>query len=177
MKRNAYVQGNDAIIDENMFPRYFWCYMQLGRGYSSPAWKETGMNEFELAHVFAHKLDERDLEKRVFTTADSKCKPHGLFTCAANVVLIPKGLAKPTDGLAAVRVAFFKRHVDLYGEETLPGLCGLKDSEIPEWYDDLRDKWNQPVLPPDWERNVDSLLRYRTRRLRTIFSNANLRRP
>jgi len=169
-EKHKYVPGEGAIIDDNVFPRQLWCYLQLGRGYSAPAWKETGMQDFELAHIFSHKPAERALEKRVFEEVDRAPKPYGLFTCAANVALVPKGLVKPTDGLDAVRIAFFKRHIDLYGEGALPGLHGLKDSEIPEWCDDLRDHWLEPILPANWERNTDRLLKYRARRLREIFS-------
>lgn len=164
-----YVAQKKAIIDDNRFPRHFWTYLVAGQAYSGPIWKKTGLCEFELAHVFSHKADEKRLEERVFEHVDLSQKPYGLFTCPSNVVLISKGMAKPTDGLDAILTAFFKRHIELYGKETLPGLRDLKESEIPEWYDELQ--WNEPILPSNWQDNVLGLLKYRYRRLKKIFSS------
>lgn len=163
-----YIPAKAAIIDDNRLPRHFWCYLTSGKSYSGPTWKNAGLSKFELAHIFSHKEDIRQLEKKAFEHFNPSQKPFGLFTCAANVVLLPKGTAKPTDSLEAVLLAFFKRHVELYGEDTLPGLRGLLDTEVPDWYGDLQ--WSDPILPPNWERNVDSLLKYRYKRLRSFLT-------
>lgn len=170
-KRNCYRPEDDAIIDDNVFPRHLWIFLHTGGCYNPHAWKSTGMCEFELAHIFAHKPNERRLEQHVFEQVDEGCKPYGLFTCAANVTLIPRGLAKPTDGLKAVRLAFFKRHIELYGESTLPGLKGFKEEALPTWYEDLREYWMDPILPEAWEEKVENLLRYRTSVLKRIFES------
>jgi hypothetical protein len=163
-----YVPEKGAIIDDNRFPRYLWTYLVLGKGYSGPIWKATGLNEFELAHIFSHKLDERKPEDLVFEQVAPSPKPYGLFTSVSNMVLIPKGMAKPTDGLDAILIASFKRFIDLYGIDTLPGLRGLKEKKIPEWYDDL--EWNEQTLPPNWKDRVRKLPKYRKERLKSIFS-------
>ena len=95
--------------------------------------------------------------------------PCGLFTCASNVVLIPKGLAKPTDQLDSVKRVFIKRHIALYGEDGLPGLTGFRDKMVPAWYKDLN--WNDPVLIPDFDKRLELLFEYRLKRLFQIFSN------
>ena len=59
--------------------------------------EKSGLDAFELAHIFGHKIDEKTLEKQMFQIFDETKKPYSLFTSASNVVLIPKGLAKPTD--------------------------------------------------------------------------------
>lgn len=168
--RNQYVSGNDAIIDDNVYPRHIWSFLSNGTGYNSHVWKTTNLNTFELCHIFAHKPDERRVEQKAFLFIDPQCKPYGLFTCAANVVLVPAGLVKPTDGLESVQIAFFKRHIDLYGTIGLPGIRELNESLVPEWYGELDRLWNQPILPPRWEEYVEKLLAYRDRRLRGIFA-------
>ena len=163
-----YVPGKGAIIDDNRIPRHFWTFLIAGQAYSGPTWKRTGLGDFELAHIFSHKTDERKFEQHVFKRVDLLQKPYGLFTCPSNIVLVPKGMAKPTDGLDVVLRVFFKRYIDLYGKEALPGLRILKRDVIPEWYDDL--EWNEPILPPNWEANVVKLLKYRNARIKHIFS-------
>ena len=165
-----YIPEKRAIIDDNRFPRHFWTFLVTGQAYSGPTWKRTGLGEFELAHIFSHKTEERKFEERAFERVDLTQKPYGLFTCPSNVVLVPKGMAKPTDNLDAVLIAFFKRYSDLYGEGRLPGLRGLKESTVPEWYGDL--KWNEPILPRGWEDSVSELLKYRHARLRQVFASA-----
>jgi len=87
------------------------------------------------------------------------------------VVLIPKGFAKPTDGLAAVRVAFFRRYIELYGETSLPGLRNLDDEAVPKWYGEL--EWNEPILPPDWEEHLEKLFAYRLERLSKLLDSGD----
>lgn len=163
-----FVAKEGCIIDDNRFPRNLWTFLAIGEPYTGPNWKSSGLCNFELAHIFSHKHEKQELEWEVFKEHDKKQKPYGLFTCASNVVLIPKGFAKPTDGLPAIRVAYFKRHIDLYGEECLPGLRGLDPEAIPGWYGDLQ--WNDPILPPNWEENVQKLLAFRRERLAKLFS-------
>ena len=163
-----FVPKKGAVIDDNRFPRNLWAFLTVGEPYNGPNWKSSGLSEFELAHIFAHKPKQRGLEEQVFKSFDKTASPFGLFTCAGNVVLIPKGFAKPTDGLAAVRVAFFKRYIDLYLEGNLPGLRDLDEEAVPEWYDEL--EWNEPILPPDWEENVKNLIEFRHEKLAKLFS-------
>ena len=99
----------------------------------------------------------------------TELSPCGLFTCASNVVLIPKGLAKPTDQLDAVRRVVIKRHIVLYGEDGLPGLSKFRDKMVPGWYKDLNS--NDPVLIPDLDKRLKLLFEYRLKRLCQIFSN------
>ncbi len=162
-----FVPHESCIIDDNRFPRHLWTYIAIGAGYSGARWKDCGFSDFELAHIFSHKPDGRELENSVFKYFDPTASPYGLFTCAANVVLVPKGFAKPTDGLTAIRIAFFKRYIELYGEKSLPGYTGLKQELVPEWYESL--EWNEPILPENWEEHVDLLLKYRQKRLTKLF--------
>ena len=102
------------------------------------------MKSLELAHIFGHKIDEKELEKKVFSYFDSSKLPYAMFTYASNVVLIPNGLMKPTDKLESVKIAFHKRHLDLYGNN-LYSENGLKEEFIPSWYSEI--VWTEPVLP------------------------------
>jgi len=163
-----YVPKKCCIIDDNRFPRNVWTFLAVGEHYGGPNWKTSGLAQFELAHIFGHKRSQRGLEEQVFKRFDASTKPWGLFTCAGNVVLIPKGFAKPTDGLSAVRVAFFKRYIDLYSEASLPGLRELDNDALPKWYDEI--EWNDPILPPDWEENLEKLFDYRVDRLKKLFA-------
>lgn len=162
-----YVPKEACIIDDNRFPRNLWTFLAIGEHYTGPNWKRSGLSNFELAHIFSHKHGKQELEREVFKEHDKEQRPYGLFTCASNVVLIPKGFAKPTDGLPAVRVAFFKRHIELYGEYIVPGLRTLDPEAIPGWYGDL--EWNEPILPPNWEENLDKLIAFRYCRMLQIF--------
>lgn len=169
-QRQKYIPSEKAVMDTNIFPRHIWTFLAAGKSYSGPMAKKVGLDRLELAHIFSHKVGERELERRCFRRCSSRPRPFALFTCAANVVLFPQGLAKPTDQLEEVRVAFFKRHVDLYGEASLPGLSGLKGTVVPGWYGKL--KWQEPSEPPGWEEKVKDLLAYRHKRLIQIFKNA-----
>ena len=69
---------------------------------------------------------------------------------------------KPTDKFESVKIAFYKRHIDLYGDN----FYAEKDfnkSYIPEWYYEIN--WLDPVLPVDWEIKVNNLLAYRRKGL------------
>ena len=158
-KKRAYSHNDRAILDDNAFPRHLWCFLLNGTAYSSPAWKKTGLNEFELAHVFSHKQSEVSLEFSFFEIFDPGLLPYGDFTCAANVILLPKGSVRPTDNSTVIKSVFYKRYIDLYGENTLIGRSGFKEENVPTWYSSL--SWNDPILPPDWSEKVDRLMRYR----------------
>lgn len=165
--RRSYNPSYQAIIDDNVFPRYIWSFLLNGKAYSGPTWRDTGLGEFELAHVFTHKESEIALEREFFDSMQSDVYPYSDFTCACNVVLLPKGTVRPTDNSRAIKAAFYMRYIELYGEDTLIGRSGFKKSLVPDWYGEL--KWNQPYLPPDWQENIDRLLKYRTKRITHIM--------
>jgi len=162
-KRQAYNTGYKAIIDDNAFPRHIWCYLQNGSSYSGPNWKKTGLSEFELAHIFTHKEREIGLEREFFSSMKRGLHPYGEFSCACNVVLLPKGTVRPTDNSTAVKAAFYQRYIDLYGESPLNGRSGFNSLCVPNWYGEL--EWNEPHLPIGWEENLETLLKYRTKRI------------
>ena len=136
-KRFAYNSGYKAIIDGNRFPRHIWTYLVSRIAYSGPAWKKTKLNEFELVHLFAHKETETEFEREFFDECDPCVRPYGNFTCAANVVLLPKGTVRPTDNSTKIKGMFFKRYIDLYGEVPLNGRSGFRHSKVPDWYEEL----------------------------------------
>jgi hypothetical protein len=127
-------------------------------GGTAGMWALSGLNKFELAHVFAHKIGERSFEREIFSSVSDTVEPYGLFTSASNVVLIPKGFAKPTDHMQTIKMCFYKRHLDLYGNNLI-GLSDFRDSLLPEWYGEI--KWVAPILPNDWEVRTRNLLKYR----------------
>lgn len=168
--KNNITKEDGCILNDNTFPRHIWAYLAMNKAYSGGIkgmWSPSGLDRFELAHIFGHKEDERALEKEVFSKLTDTVQPYGLFTSASNVVLIPKGFAKPTDHMRTVKICFYKRHLDLYGEN-ICGISGLKDNYIPDWYEDI--KWLEPELPLDWKEKIDGLLRYRDRYLKNKYS-------
>lgn len=170
--RMAYNEDYKAIIDDNTFPRHIWCYLVNGRTYNGPNWKKTQLNEFELAHIFAHKESELTIEKNFFENADDSLIPHSDFTCACNVILMPKGTVRPTDNSKTIKSVFYRRYIDLYGEMPLNGRSGFKVENVPEWYDSII--WNNPILPLDWENNVEYLLKYRKKRLTQLMKQSSV---
>jgi hypothetical protein len=164
-----YNEKYKAIVDDNVFPRYIWCYLLGGKGYSSPMYKKTGLNEFELAHIFAHKKTEINDEKEFFKTVDKDLRPYGEFTSAANIVLLPKGTVRPTDNSTILKSIFYKRYIDLYGEETLNGRNGFIEARVPDWYSAI--EWNPPLLPADWKKKIDALLGYRKNRITLLLGD------
>ncbi len=167
-KRFDYSSDYKAILDGNRFPRHIWTYLAVGKAYSGPTWKKSELDEFELAHVFAHKETETEIERRFFEVFDSDARPYGNFTSAANVVLLPKGTVRPTDNSETIKAVFFKRCIELYGETPLNGWRTFSESRLPPWYEELQ--WNKPQLPANWESATDALLRYRTKRIRDILN-------
>ena len=174
-KNNVFEQDG-TILNDNTFPRHIWAYLSTNKAYSGGSagmWSSSGLDNFELAHVFGHKQDERELESKVFKSFVNTTEPYGLFTSASNIVLIPKGFAKPTDHMKSVKICFYKRHFDLYGNNVI-GLSDLDESLVPSWYTEI--KWHEPILPDDWRRKIDNLLEYRGKYLQKKFS-AYLQQP
>jgi hypothetical protein len=91
-----------------------------------------------------------------------------LAPCACKVVLLPKGTVRPTDNLRAVKAAFYKRYVDLYGEAPLNGRHGFNQSLVPDWYSDLIG--NDPYLPVNWAVKIDRFLEYRKNKLTSLLN-------
>lgn len=166
-KKKAYNPEYSAIIDDNTFPRHIWCFLENGKTYNGPNWKDTGFGEFELAHVFTHKTSEIEFEKQFFSFVNENLQPYGDFSCACNIALLPKGTVRPTDNSKTIKAAFYKRYVSLYGESPLNGRSGFNESLVPQWYDELN--WNETPLPPQWETNVEKLLKYRTNRITELM--------
>src|SRR5690606_37610987 len=134
--KNNILEEDGTILNDNTFPRHIWAYMTKNRAYAgglSGMWASSGLDKFELAHVFAHKTDGRKFERKVFGTVSNDVEPYGLFTSASNVVLIPKGFAKPTDHMFSIKICFYQRHLELYGNN-LSGLSDFRESMLPEWY-------------------------------------------
>ena len=166
-QKQKYNAEYKAIIDDNTFPRHIWCFLVNGKCYSGPNWNETTLAEFELAHIFTHKESEINLEKEYFQEINADIFPYGEFTSAANVVLLPKGTVRPTDNSTILKSIFYKRYIDLYGENTLNGHRGFKQNSVPDWYSEL--KWNDPFLPGDWKNKINKLLDYRKERISGIM--------
>lgn len=167
--KNHVYEPDGTILNDNTFPRHIWSYLSMNRGYaggSAGMWASSGLDKFELAHIFAHKQNERNLEKEIFREFNNDCEPYGLFTSASNVVLIPKGFAKPTDHMKSIKICFYKRHIDLYGNNLI-GLGDFDCSQLPNWYSDV--KWLDPCLPSKWEQRINALLEYRERFLRAKY--------
>lgn len=169
-QKQKYNKDYKAIIDDNIFCRHIWCFLVNGKSYSGPNWKETSLEQFEMTHIFTHKESEIDLEKYFFKEIDNNILPYGEFTSAANVILLPKGTVRPTDNSEIIKSVFYKRYIDLYGEETLNGRRGFIEDRIPDWYPDI--KWNTPFLPNDWKRNITNLLEYRRERIEAIMKKS-----
>jgi hypothetical protein len=166
-KRKAFNSEYSAIIDDNTFPRHIWCFLENGKTYNGPNWRDTGLGEFELAHVFTHKESETEFEKQFFSSVNDNLQPYSDFSCACNVALLPKGTVRPTDNLKTIKAAFYKRYISLYGESPLNGRSGFNESLVPNWYSKL--SWNKAPLPLHWETNIEKLLKYRTKRITELM--------
>jgi hypothetical protein len=167
--KKRYNSEYKAIIDDNSFPRHLWCFLVNNKTYNGPNWKESGLNQFELAHIFTHKKSELNFEKQFFRNLDAQTQPLGDFTCACNIVLLPKGTVRPTDNSENIKAIFYQRYIELYGESTLQGRKDFISNKVPAWYSKI--KWNEPFCPSKWEEKVDSLLKYRTQRIKQLIDN------
>lgn len=168
--KNNINESDGTIFNDNTYPRFIWTYLSLNKGYNSNTWKESGLNSFELAHIFGHKEDEKELEKTIFKVFDNTVKPYSLFTSASNIVLIPKGLTKPTDKMDRIKICFYKRHIELYGENFI-GMENFNNEFVPVWYSEI--KWLEPKLPVNWKERIDNLLNYRKKHLKDKYNNAS----
>lgn len=171
-KNNIY-EKDGTIFNDNTYPRHIWTFLSLNKSYSGGSngtWGKSGLEAFELAHIFGHKEDEKELEKRIFSKFDNTVKPYSLFTSASNIVLIPKGLTKPTDKMDRIKICFYKRHIDLYGENFI-GMKDFSNDLVPEWYPEI--KWVEPKLPEDWQQRIDNLLNYRKKHLKDKYNKAS----
>ena len=157
-----------TILNDNTFPRHIWAFLTMNKPYEGNMWKKSGLDKFELAHIFGHKVDEKSLEKKVFKSYDETKLPYAYFTSASNVVLIPNGLMKPTDKFESIKIAFYQRHIDLYGNNFYAE-NEFNESFVPEWYNDI--KWIDPILPKDWQVKMDNLLEYRKKLLINKYEN------
>jgi hypothetical protein len=170
IKRSYYPAGK-AIIEDNEFPRHLWCFLEIGRPYSGPNWRTSGLSQYEVAHVFAHKHDEIAFERSFFVEFDEGTSPFGNFTNACNTVLVPKGMGPYTDREPSIKAAFFQRYIELYGESALNGRKGFDRSNVPDWYGEL--DWKEPVLPIGWEKRIDELIAYRNNTVMRTLSKTN----
>ena len=168
--KRKYNSSYEAIIDDNVFPRHLWCFLLNGKPYSGPNWKKTKLDDFELAHIFSHK-DSETLELKYFGKY-KKAPTLGNFTCAGNVILMPKGMVKPTDHSETIKSVFYRRHIELYGESTLKNREMFKTELVPDWYSSL--KWNAPFKPLNWKDHISLLLDYRKATINKIINSYNI---
>ncbi len=165
----VYQDAAKAILDDNSFPRQLWSFVCTGKKYSRGGqhWKKSGLGKFELAHVLPHKAYELTGVSEWFEKRPPIDGLSGLFTCASNVILLPKGMSRPTDGTEGIRIAVFKRYFDLYGESHAGGFSRITLPKRLTWVDKLH--WTDPVEPPDWETRVAELDNYRKAILRKLL--------
>ena len=168
LKKFLYHEAANAILDDNTFPRQLWSFLCTGKKYSGQNWKKSGLGQFELAHVLPHKAYEMTGVNEWFVTRPAIDGLHGLFTCAANIILLPKGMARPTDGTAGIRLAVFKRYFDLYGEIYAGGFGGIRLPDRLTWLDGLH--WNDPIEPQDWELRIAELDKFRKEKIRSLLA-------
>ncbi|KAA6348578.1 hypothetical protein EZS27_003988 [termite gut metagenome] len=160
---------DDTILNDNTLPRHIWAFLAMNKRYSGGAkgmWNPSRLSQFELAHIFGHKEDEKGLEREVFSQYDTTKLPYALFTSASNTVLIPNGLMKPTDKCRSIKIAFYKRYIDLYGGDNLYAEKGFNETCVPEWYSKI--KWLDPIPIeelPNREKGIDNLLECRRKYL------------
>jgi len=67
--KNNICEADGTILNDNTFPRHIWSFLSTNKAYSggvSGVWPTSGLDRFELAHVFGHKQDERNFEQKVF---------------------------------------------------------------------------------------------------------------
>ena len=148
-RKRKYDHEMKVISDTNEYPRHIWCGITNGNLYSGPAWKKLQFNRFELAHIFQHRESTKG---KAF-----------IFTSASSIVLIPKGLAKPTDltennfsWSEDIRNIFYNKHKELY--EPVFGKNYKKYFPVldkPNSYQEL--EWGNPegYEPDNWEEHIE----------------------
>ena len=164
-KRKVYY-FDGTILDDNEYPRHIWSFLSIQKPYNGPNWKKSGLNDFELAHIFNHKTSEMTLEKKVFVNFNENFKPYSQFTSCSNVVLIPNGIVKPTDKMDEVKICFYKRHIELYGEN-FGCMSDFEETLLPDRYNEI--EWLEPILPNNWKESIDKLLKYRIQNLKRKY--------
>jgi len=167
--KNNINQNDNTILNDNTFPRHIWAFLTMNKPYEGGMWKASGLADFELAHIFGHKVGEKQLEKEVFNSYDNSKLPYSYFTSASNIVLIPNGLMKPTDKFKSIKIAFYKRHIDLYGDNIFYAESQFNENFVPTWFNEI--KWTEPILPDDWEMKINNLLKYRKKVLSGKYKN------
>ena len=167
--RRKYHKSVNAILDDNIYPRHLWCFLSTGQPYTGPTWRDSGLGQFELAHVLPHKSSELKGVKDWFVKVPSGETPYGLFSCAANIILLPKGMARPTDGTAGIRLAVLKHYFDLYGDLHSGGFSGLTLPNRMTWYGEL--KWNASIEPQDWENRIARLDDFRRKGVSRLLAS------
>ena len=126
-----------SILDDNIYPRQIWSILYNEKVYGSKAWKQNGVDkdkdtylgQFELAHLESHKTNQDE----------SKAE----FTSASNIILIPKGLARPTDGVTKVLEDLLELKTKIY--ET----SSFDEKEV------------NFFRPDNWENRLEFLHEYR----------------
>jgi hypothetical protein len=171
MRPQKYHASFKCILDVNWFPREIWSFICTGKRYTASNWAQSGLGNFELAHLIPHKPSEtkqvRDFFDKVPGNLDGKY-PLGLYTCVANTVLLPKGAARPTDGMSVIRAAFLARYRDLYGAARMGGFKGFRLPETISWYREL--PWNEPWEPENWKARAEAFDKFRRNRLDTLIN-------
>ena len=158
-----------VILDLNWFPRQAVSFICTGSRYTPKRWKKSGLSAFELAHILPHKATEVASISPYFANSPPSPYPIGLFTCVANVALIPKGMAKPTDVGGHVRLAFFHKYFEFYGDAYSAGFSTLRIPAEADWIKTLPWSEDCVIEPSDWTERVELLDTFRRRRLRALL--------
>jgi hypothetical protein len=173
LTRVRYYADRKVILDENQLVRNTWSFLCVGLQFSGSLWSTSGLSKFELAHCLSHKSDELLKDGHHFTSLPTDGTQNALFTCATNVALIPKGMAKPTDATGRIRAAFLHRYHELYGNQYARSYAGFDLKKSIPWIDQL--KWRPPLrLPSDWIQRVDRLDRYRRKLIPSLLSGKTI---
>lgn len=169
--RLKFYRRESRILDDNEIPRNLWTFLAKGGCYNADRWRDSGLSKFELAHIFNHKWagNTEAMDSFFVDPKEDFHEAEYMFSSASNVVLIPKGMAKPTDGLQLVQKMFFQRAMDLYGNTIFRSRPDYRLSEEEaRLYESL--KWLAPYRPDDWEDKLAHLNEYRIERIRGILA-------
>lgn len=174
--KNNVCDKDRMIVNDNTYPRNIWTYLLSGRSYSggkNGSWSKEGLSGFELAHLFAHKKDEIKNQTNQYININSEMNPSPLFTSASNIILVPKGVSKPTDKLPFLQGLLFARVMDIYGEFVdYPNIVKKEISkDIKSFYTSNQNVWNDFFEPVNWESNLEKLFEYRLKHLKMKYEN------